>query len=146
MIKDALIAVKTALQNVSALRYSGEDWGQLDYFRQVPVRFPCALVEIEQVTYSDNSRRCQQGVALLTVRIADNRIFNGSFQSPASEEEFAIYDLLQTIYATLQGLSGTTFSPLTRRNLIRVRRDDSIREFRMSFEFAFTDNDASSKR
>lgn len=55
-------------------------------------------------------------------------------------------DLLQTVYATLQGLRGTTFSPLTRKNLIRVRRDDSIREFRMSFEFAFTDNDASSKR
>lgn len=139
MIKEALKAVKTALQNIKELRYSGEDWGQLDYFAQKPVKFPCALVDIEEVEYSNNAPRAQQGIAGLTVRVADSRMFNGSFQAPPSETEFATFDLLQTITAALHGLSGPTFSPLVRTGIVRARRDDSIREFRISFQFAFTD-------
>ena len=146
MLKDVLTAVKTALQGVSGLRYAGEDWGQIDYFRQSPVKFPCALVDVETVDYSDNGPRYQQGVGSLTVRVADSRMFNGSFQSPPSEHEFEVFDLLQSVYKALQGLSGDTFSPLTRTKLIRARRDDSIREFRLSFDFAFTDPDAGRRR
>lgn len=139
MIKDALKAVKTALQEIKELRYTGEDWGQLDYFTQKPVKFPCALVDVEEVDYSNNAPRRQQGVAALTIRVADTRIFNGSFQSPPSETEFSTFDLLQRIANALHGLSGETFSPLVRTGVVRARRDDSVREFRLSFRFAFTD-------
>lgn len=139
MIKEALKAVKTALQQIEPLRYSAEDWGQLDYFAQKPVKFPCALVDVEEVRYSNNATRSQQGIAELTVRLADSRMFNGSFQSPPNDAEFAIFDLLQAVVNALHGLSGETFSPLVRTGTIRARRDDSIREFRISFQFAFTD-------
>lgn len=139
MIKEALKAVKTALQEIEELRYAGEDWGQLDYFTQKPVKFPCALVDVEEVAYSDNALRRQQSAATLMVRVADSRMFNGSFQSPPSETEFAMFDLLQRIAHALHGLSGPTFSPFVRTGLVRARRDDTIREFRLSFRFAFTD-------
>lgn len=139
MIKDALKAVKEALQGVKELRYAGEDWGQLDYFTQKPVKFPAALVDVEEVSYSNNAGRGQQGIASLTVRVADSQVVNGSFQAPATEREFSTFDLLQAITAALHGLSGPTFSPLVRVGIVRARRDDSIREFRMSFQFAFTD-------
>ena len=32
MIKDTLTAVKEALKTVPDLRYTAEDWGQLDFF------------------------------------------------------------------------------------------------------------------
>lgn len=146
MLKNVMKAVKEALQQVPELRYAGEDWGQLDYFRQSPVKFPCALVDVEAVDYSDNGARYQQGIGSLTVRVADSRMFNGSFQAPPSDTEFAAFDLLQSVYKALQGLSGETFSPLTRTKLVRARRDDSIREFRLSFDFAFTDPDAGRRR
>lgn len=139
MIKDVLMAVKTALQGVPGLRYAGEDWGQIDYFRQSPVKFPCALVDVEEVSFSNNGLQGQQGVGQLTVRVADSRVFNGSFQAPPSEKEFEMFDLLTEVTAALHGLSGETFSPLTRSQLVRARRDDSMREFRISFSFAFTD-------
>lgn len=142
MIKDALRAVKSALQEIEELRYSGEDWGQLDYFTQKPVKYPCALVDVEEVDYSNNAGRGQQGIATLTVRVADCRMFNGSFQAPPSETEFAAFDLLQTITTALHGLSGDTFSPLVRTGIVRARRDDNIREFRITFQFAFTDHNA----
>ena len=132
MIKDTLTAVKEALKTVPDLRYTAEDWGQLDFFNQPPVRFPCVLLDAEEVRYSDSGRGFQQGEASLTVRVADNRVFNGSFQAPASQAEFAMFDLLQAVYQALQG--------------VRARRDDGIREFRMSFDFAFTDADAAKKR
>ena len=146
MIKDVLIAVKTALQGVSELRYAGEDWGQIDYFRKPPVKFPCALIDVEEVDYSDDAPRYQQGDGLLTIRVADIRMVNDSFQSPPSKHEFGIFDLLQSVYKALQGLSGDTFSPLTRTKLFRARRDDSIREYRLLFKFSFTDPDAGRRR
>lgn len=142
MLKNVLQSVKSALQGIPEIRYAAEDWGQLDYFNQPPVRFPCVLVDVEEVSYSDNGRNCQQGAASMTVRVADNRIFNGSFHTPPSEAEFGMFDLLQKVYKALQGLSGPSFSPLTRSRCVRARRDDGIREFRISFDFAFTDNDA----
>ena len=87
MIKDTLTAVKEALKTVPDLRYTTEDWGQLDFFNQPPVRFPCVLLDAEEVRYSDSGRGFQQGEASLTVRVADNRVFNGSFQAPASQAE-----------------------------------------------------------
>ena len=109
MIKDTLTAVKEALKTVPDLRYTAEDWGQLDFFNQPPVRFPCVLLDAEEVRYSDSGRGFQQGEASLTVRVADNRVFNGSFQAPASQAEFAMFDLLQAVYQALQGLSGPGF-------------------------------------
>lgn len=82
MIKDTLTAVKEALKTVPDLRYTAEDWGQLDFFNQPPVRFPCVLLDAEEVRYSDSGRGFQQGEASLTVRVADNRVFNGSFRPP----------------------------------------------------------------
>lgn len=139
MIKEALKAVKTALQEIPELRYTGEDWGQLDYFAQKPVKFPCALVDLEEVDYTDNAPRRQQAIASLTVRVADSQVVSGSFQSPSTGREFALFDLLQRVAEALHGLSGETFSPLVRTGLVRARRDDTIREFRLSFRFAFTD-------
>ncbi len=141
MIKEALKAVKTALQEIPELRYTGEDWGQLDYFAQKPVKFPCALVDLEEVDYTDNASRRQQAIASLTVRVADSQVVSGSFQSPSTGREFALFDLLQRIAEALHGLSGETFSPLVRTGLVRARRDDSVREFRLSFRFAFTDHE-----
>jgi hypothetical protein len=146
MIKETLTAAKEALKSIPSLRYTAEDWGQLDSFNQPPVRFPCVLLDVEEIRYSDNGRGSQQGEASLTVRVADNRAVNGSFQAPPSTSEFAMFDLLQAVYKALQGLSGPGFSPLTRRHTVRVRREDGIREFRTSFDFAFTDNDAAAKR
>ena len=134
MIKETLTAAKEALKSIPSLRYTAEDWGQLDSFNQPPVRFPCVLLDVEEIRYSDNGRGSQQGEASLTVRVADNRAVN------------AMFDLLQAVYKALQGLSGPGFSPLTRRHTVRVRREDGIREFRTSFDFAFTDNDAAAKR
>lgn len=143
MIKDALKAVKTALSDVEGLRYTAEDWGQLDYFTTSPsVSFPCALVDVEAVDYSSSGRGVQTGAARLTVRIADNRIFNGSFRAPQHGDDFEMLDLLQRIYKALQGVSSETFTPLNRTKQVRARRDDSIREFQMYFEFGFTDYDA----
>lgn len=142
MVKDALKAVKTALSQVKGLRYVAEDWGQLDYFKQPPAKFPCALVDIEVIDYTDNAPRVQQAAGELTVRIADSRSFNGSFTAPPSENEFMLFDLLQEVYLALQNLSGPAFTPLSRLRTVRARRDDGLREFQMTFRFGFTDWDA----
>ena len=142
MIKHALLAAQSALGKLSELKYVAEDWGQIDYYDPPPVAWPCALIECERADYSDAGRGMQIGEGVVTVRVADLRLFNTSTKAPRAGEAYDIFDTLQKVYCALQGLSGETFTPLWRVSSVRARRDDAVREFRMSFRFSFNDIDA----
>lgn len=142
MITDALKAVMAQLKTVPELRYVSEDWGQLDYYDQPPVQFPCALVECEDIRFADNSMNTQGAEATLSISISDLRLFNTSANSPDADTAFDIFELMGKVNKTLHGLKSATFSPLTRTGIARVRRDDAIREFRISYRFAYCDRSA----
>jgi hypothetical protein len=84
----------------------------------------------------------QQGEAILTVRVAHFDPVNISALASNRNKAFRMFSLLRTIYVQLQGLSGETFSGLTRTSLRRVKREDAIREYIMQFRFGGTDNAA----
>lgn len=138
MIKDALIAVQNKLVTIESLRYVAEDWGQLDNYEIPPATFPCALVDGAEIDFSNGSRGRQQAVAKLTVRIGAIKKAV-SMQSPNSESEFSILDLLSEINSKLHGLDGDRFSPLTRLRVQKITRDDTIKEYVVTYEFSYTD-------
>lgn len=143
MIKDALIAVQNALVSLPGIKYVAEDWGQLDFYdKRPPVQFPCALLDAEGADYVDRSCRSQQAEATINVRLADFHPVNTSAMAPDAERPFEIFDLLTAIHKALQGLSGATFTGLSRTKLRRVGRDDAIREWVLTFRFGFVDNSA----
>lgn len=145
MIENALAAVQDRLLELypENIAYLAEDWGQLDFYNErPPVNFPCVLLDIEEVQYSDLTRKAQRGDVVLTLRVAHYDPVNISATAPDRERAFRIFALMRMIYAALQGLSGEDFSGLTRTSLRRVKREDAIREYVMQFRFGGTDNAA----
>lgn len=145
MIEDVLIATQDRLlelipENIACV---SEDWGQLDYYNErPPVNFPCVLFDIEEAQFSDLTHKVQRGDAILTLRVAHFDPVNISALAPNREKQFRMFALLRMIYTRLQGLSGESFSGLTRISLRRAKREDAIREYIMQFRFGGTDNAA----
>ncbi len=78
----------------------------------------------------------------MTLRVAHFDPVNISALAPNREKQFRMFALLRMIYTRLQGLSGESFSGLTRISLRRAKREDAIREYIMQFRFGGTDNAA----
>lgn len=149
MIENAIAAVQDRLLELHPenIPYVSEDWGQLDFYNErPPVNFPCVLFDIEEVQFSDLTRKAQRGEAILTLRVAHFDPVNLSALAPDREKPFRMFALLRLIYTRLQGLCGEDFSGLTRTSLRKVKREDAIREYVMQFRFGGTDNAAHKPR
>jgi len=135
--------VLSLLSQVPELRFVGEDWGQLN-FEQPPVNFPCALVDLFEIDYSDAGKNLQKADAKLTISIADIRYDGITAFNPAkvNEQAFAIFGIIEKVNALLHGYGNEYHSKFSRKKVMKVEREDSIREFRMIYEFRFEDETA----
>ncbi len=122
---------------IPALKYIDEDWGQLDdYSPNFPVKWPCALIDISQVSYSNAGRQSQLGVAAITITVADVKLTNSSSKAPAGQiaAQATYLQLVKAIHTALHGWSGHAhYSPLIRESLKRARRDDGVREHNLVY-------------
>lgn len=141
MNKDVFIDVLEKLKSIGGLRYTGENWGQLE-FEQPPVNFPCALVDIDGAEFTGNG--VQQAVAAVVVTVADIRYnpVTAALDMKRTEREFVIFDLIAEVNKKLHGMGGADYSRLCRVALKKIDREDSIREFRIIYRFSFLDSTA----
>ena len=120
------------------LKYVDMDWGQLDNYPQhPPAGFPCALLDVRSLNYSDAGNQKQIGLADIEVRIADVVLNNSSSAAPATQRANALRNL-RLYDAVFQFLHGWVppnidYGPLTRISGSRTKRADGIREMRMVF-------------
>lgn len=122
---------------VPDLKYIDEDWGQLDdYSPNFPVKWPCALIDISQVQYSNAGKTAQLGEAAITITIADMKLLNSSSKAPANQKaERATYlQLIKKVHAKLHGWSGHShYSKLIRTTFKRFKRDDGVRQHQITY-------------
>lgn len=143
MNSEVFSKIQECLNKVSILKHVGEDWGQLDnYGERPPVSFPCCLYDISKETYTDASGRMQQVVGEVMLRIAAIPPRNTSSRAPDNAMPLNVFSMLNDVYKAVQGVSGETFSPLTRTLMAREHRDDGVREYVMCFKYSSTDTSA----
>lgn len=149
MINDILTAIDARLgSSVPELKYIDEDWGQLDdYSVSPPVKFPCALIEIQQAQWRNQSGRAQDGSVNISIRIADMRLSNTNSKAPAQQKlnASALWFIQENIYKALhtwRPVEYPDFSSLTRVSSRKLKRDDGIREFEMIFTTVYVDKSA----
>lgn len=122
---------------VAAIKYSDEDWGQLDnYSPNFPVKWPCSLVDVLDVQWSNAGNKTQMGLAQIRLKIADLRLSNSSGATPAGQKtkSDSFYTLTQSVYNCLHGFRpGNLCSALIRASERRVQRDDGVKEHWMIF-------------
>lgn len=125
------------LAEVPELKYVDIDWGQLDFYNpHPPVKFPCALIDISNVQWSNVLKKGQMGLATVVITVADLRLSNTSGAAPQGQKDKAmeIFEVLKNIYVALHGwTSHATYSGLIRQANTLRRREDGVKLYQITF-------------
>ena len=120
-MKEIFLQIQQRLSDfISVLKYIDKDWGQLVY-DNAPIKYPCALIDIEDVQYTQLSRGWQKAVANITITVANVNLMPSSSMAPGKQDSYETLDLLDDIHQALQLFSGETFQPLQRTKLTKLR-------------------------
>ncbi|MDR2449684.1 MAG: hypothetical protein LBD52_06970 [Prevotellaceae bacterium] len=147
ILKNILDRLTTRLP---ALKYVDENWGQLDCFgSQHPVKYPCALTDIDNAQWSDIGNLCQTGIAQVRITIANLKLGNPS-ANPAkirtNSSQFEIVDLMENIHRALHGWAPAEHAGrLTRTASRMVLREDGIKQYEILFSLQIADETAKPK-
>jgi hypothetical protein len=148
-MKSFLETIQTKLATIPALKYIDEDWGQMDsYSPNPPAKFPCALIDITSLNFSnigkDNSatpinRQLADGT--VTFIIGNLKLSNTSQHAPQSQKDNAwnIWIVIDDLHKKVHGWKPLEDSgALMRTSLKRIRRDDGIQEYQITYSIGFT--------
>lgn len=142
-MKALLEKIQQQVSEIAELKYIDENWGQLDYYSNMPVQYPCALIDVQQVQFTnlgrDMSKKTVQrqiGQVSIKITIANMRLSNSSMQAPKrqKEEVWAIWDIIEKIHQQLHGVSLLpNVSALIRSSQSRTLRDDGVQEYEVYY-------------
>lgn len=137
-MKQIFLTIQTQLQSeVPELKYIDKDWGQLKY-DQPPVKFPCALIDITNVNYSQMGRGYQKADADIIITIANMKLIRSSAMAPSKIDSYDTIDILESVHQALQLFSdGQKFQPLQRTNLKKIFNDKDAEVYAMNYKTAF---------
>lgn len=143
-MKNLLEKLQLRLAEIPQLKYIDENWGQLDYYSpNMPVQYPCTLIDVQQVQYSnigkDLTKTPQQrqiAQAQIKITIANMRLTNTSLLAPRRQKEdsWSIWTLIEMIHQKIHGFSLLpNVTPLIRTSQNRTLRDDGIQEYEVYY-------------
>jgi hypothetical protein len=126
-MKNIFLGIQAKLAELPELKYIDKNWGQLLY-ELPPVKFPCALLDINAVDYSQLGALAQNAAAVVEITIANFRMVSSSAKAPNKEEAYTVFDIIERIHQLLHGFSTGEFSPLIRTGLKKLdtARTDEI--------------------
>ncbi len=126
-------------QSVPALKYIDKNRGQLT-LPQPPVKFPCALIDLDNIDYTQAARQDRLATASIAITIADQRLRRSSALAPSHNSAYGIFDLLEAVMATLDGHSiPGTCQQLIRTAIRKDLGDDSHDIYTITFTTAWLD-------
>lgn len=132
------------VQEVPALKYVDQDWGQMDFFPNPPVKFPCALIDIQSAQYTNNGDFIQQGTAMVVIRLFDIKLSNSSQAAPNNQKENAkkIWQLIEDVNKALHGQNflQTGYGLPMREQMRRTKRNDGCYQTELYYSVQLTDN------
>ncbi|MCM1302246.1 MAG: hypothetical protein NC250_01270 [Alistipes senegalensis] len=132
-----LLSVRTRLgESVSELEYIDKDWGQLSC--EVPsVKWPCALLDVENVDYTQEGGGRQLADTQIVITVADLRLASASSPDPNDESAYGMLELLEKIHRSLHLFTAGGYAPLFRTNLKKIKGDHSYECYRLTYQTAF---------
>ena len=143
-MKEVILSIQHRLSaQVPELKYIDQDWGQIDFYNPPPVKFPCALIDIQSVQYSNTGELVQYGTASLVIRLFDYRLSNSSQSAPESQKQNAL-KIWQLIEDVNKALHGQNFLPVgfglpIREQMRRTKRNEGFYQTELFYSVQFTD-------
>lgn len=131
------------VQDVPALKYVDQDWGQMDFFPNPPVKYPCALIDIQSAQYTNTGNFIQQGTAMIVIRLFDLKLSNSSQKAPDNQKENAkkIWQLIEDVNKAIHGQNFLQegYGLPIREQMRRTKRNDGCYQTELYFSVQFTD-------
>lgn len=159
-MKQIFLSIQERLaEQVPALRYIDKNWGQLN-LPQPPVQWPCCLIDLDSIDYSQIARDGRRAVATISLTVADCHTARSSAKAPAKASAYDILDTVQAVVAALHGwriplASGDTIpvtipfalqssnpdttQPLVFGHLAKAYSDQSYDVYTLTFTTAWTE-------
>jgi hypothetical protein len=148
-MKIVLQNIQTILATIPELKYIDEDWGQLDdYSPNPPTQFPLVLIDIGSLQYSDISKdrsatpvNRQMATGTIVLSIANLKLTNTSFKAPQMQKDqaWSIWDIVENIHKKLHGIHvESSVGAMMRTNMRKVKRDDGIQEYEVTYTIGLT--------
>lgn len=142
---DILLSIQDKLiQEVSALKYVDEDWGQLDdYGPNAPVQWPCSLIDISAAQYTNLGQdrtavpvQRQEGTVMISISFANLKLTNSSAKAPMGQKQkaFILAGIVEDAHKVLQG-----FRPVEKQGVLirssfgKVKRDDGVQLYKIIY-------------
>ncbi|MBP4139968.1 hypothetical protein J3495_17995 [Flavobacterium sp. P7388] len=149
MSKAVLQSIQTILSTIPALRYVDEDWGQLDdYSPNPPTQFPLVLIDIGNLQFSDigkdrtaTPQNRQMATGTIVLSIANLKLTNTSARAPQPQKDkaWSIWDIVESVHGKLHGVAvGGSAGAMMRTNMRKVKRDDGIQEYEVTYTIGMT--------
>lgn len=143
---DKLIeAIEDCLKaKVPELQYIDEDWGQMDFYEDSPVKFPCALIEVQNADYSDDGELRQRGLVMVSVKLYFMGEVNSSNLTPEMQknERRKNWDICKKVNQMLHGQDflPAGFGTLGRKQMSSLTRNNGIYNRNINYAVAFIDD------
>lgn len=115
---------------VPELKYIAQDWGQLDLFGDFPpLKFPAALIDITNATFSNAGRGVQEAQVTISVTIADlSNLISRNASQTMQDRAYRIFDIMKKVQKALHQWNGANdYAPLVREAMNRTVREDGAR-------------------
>jgi len=132
-MKNIFLSIQEKLGEITELKHIDKNWGQLLH-EQPPVKFPCALLDINKVDYSQLGMLAQTANAVIEITIANFRLTNSSCKAPNKEDAYAILDIIEKIHQLLHGWSNGEFQRLTRINTQKLDATYAYEIYKVSYQ------------
>lgn len=143
---DKLIeAIQDRLEaKVPELQYIDEDWGQMDEYERPPVKYPCALIEVQDADYTDDGELRQRGLVMVTIKLYFMRLSNTSNHAPQTQKNEARknWGTCKKVNKTLHGQDfiKNGFGTLARKKMSPPIRRDGIYNRNIVYAICFVDD------
>jgi hypothetical protein len=143
-MKELIRAIQDKLcADTDALKYVDQDWGQMDYYDRPPVKFPCALIDVQSAVYENEGRLIQQCEATIVIRLFELKLSNSSNSAPDGQKDNAqrIWQLAEDVNRALHGQNflPAGYSSLTRKEMRRTKRRDGSYQTELFYRVIFKD-------
>jgi len=135
-LKELILSVQGCMAP-AGFAYVDKDWGQLRYDPPA-VKFPCALVDIELVGFSQLGHGHQLADVSLTVTIAHRRLVPTSTRAPGKRDGHETLELVEVAHRALQLHREAWFAPLVRTELKKVYMDNTFEVYAATYGTQFT--------
>lgn len=101
-------------QQIPGLKWVDKDRGQLENISNFVFPRPAIFLSFMRTEYGTIGNNSQQGTGAVRLRIAYENYADSFTGSVNQDKALAFFEFNEKVYETLQGLSGTHFSPLDR--------------------------------